>query len=143
MSVVSAAPADKESTERVSYTDSKTSAKDSVRDDSGWIELASATPASHGKEYITVGADAGTFTRLRIDAASGRPIVRAVRIDYKNGQSKTMRIDSTLDAKRKPSAVLDLKGAHEIEQVVVITERDSKGNYAVFAEGEPAQVATR
>lgn len=143
MSIASAAPADHESTERVSYSDAaSSSSKDRGHSDDGWVELASATPASHGREYIVVGADAGTFTRLRIDAAAGRPTVRAVRVDYKNGKSKVMRVDTTLDHKRKPSTILDLRGAHEIEQLVVITDRGS-GKYAVYAEGEPSAVASR
>ena len=144
MSLGSAAPADHESTDRVSYSTSRPAkATHATPRDDGWVELASATPASHGREYIIVGAAAGTFTRLRIEAASGRPTVRAVQVDFKNGNRKLMRVDLTLDRKLKRSTILDLRGAHEIEQIVVTSDRHSRGNYAVFAEVEPASVATR
>lgn len=146
MSLVSAAPVDHESTARLSYSESAARAAKATHaapHDDGWVELASATPASHGREYIMVGAAAGTFTRLRIDAASGRPTVWTVRVDFKNGARKIMRVGQTLDRRRKRSTILDLRGAHEIEKLVVITDRDSRGSYAVFAEGEPASVAAR
>jgi hypothetical protein len=80
---------------------------------------------------------------LRIAATSGRPIVRAVRVLYKNGKTKLTRIDRVLDRKRKQFALVDLKGAREIDQVIVITERDSRGTYSVFGEAAHAGVASR
>ena len=142
MSLVSAAPADKESTERLSYSDPSPKHPKPKRSEDGWVELATPTPASHGEEHIPI-ADAASFSRLRIDAASGRPIVRAVRVLYKNGKTKLTRVDRILDRKRKQFAVIDLKGAHEIDQVIVITERDSRGTYSVFGEPAHAGVASR
>jgi len=121
-SVVSAAPAKEETGERVSYSEERPS------DEGAWVELASPTPASHGREVIMVE---GRFTQLRIDAHKGRPIVKSVKVVYEDGSSRTKRINTTLGAKR-PSAIVDLTGA-DVNHIVVITERKSKATYTVSA----------
>ncbi|MDB4962285.1 MAG: hypothetical protein JWP01_2284 [Myxococcales bacterium] len=145
VSVVSAAPDDEETTERVSYKDKDgaSSNEGPPRSDGEWVEVADPTPANHGREYITLGADAGTFTRLRVDASQGRPIVKAIRIDFTTGRSRVVNLQIVLDKKRRPSAYVDLKGAREIQQIVVITDRDSKGLYTVNAEVGHGGVASR
>src|SRR5262245_24922948 len=82
---VSAAPADKGSTERVSYTDPR--GRDAP---STWIQLASPTPARHGREYIAVDA---RYAVLRIDATTGQPRVRSVRIRYTDGTERVVELD--------------------------------------------------
>ena len=138
VSLVSAAPNDKETTERVSYTDK---ARPDTPTGDGWVELASPTPASHGREYIAVAPDAGPFVRLRIEANAGRPIVRAVRIDYTDGTQRVMRIDKVI-GKQRPSYV-DLRGPRRIERVVVTTEGTKKALYTVHAEPVRTDVASR
>lgn len=130
---VTAAPADNESTERVSYN-----GRDR-RDASSWTELASPTPASHGREYIAVD---GRYTLLRVDAVAGRPSVRAVRIRYKDGTERAVRIDRVLGTRAAPSAYIELRGLKEIDHLVVITAR-SRATYAVYATASPSTVATR
>ncbi len=139
-SFVSAAPGREETTERVSYKDTKPKPKDATRNDD-WVEIASPTPTSHGREYIQVGAGAGTFTRLRVEAAKGRPIVRSLRVDYKNGASRVYAIDKAL-GKGRP-AYVDLRCAHEIERIVVNADTASHGSYRVMGIGETEQVAGR
>ncbi|TMQ06115.1 MAG: hypothetical protein E6J90_20530 [Deltaproteobacteria bacterium] len=135
-SLVSAAPGPEETTERISYNEH--AKPQPAAPDPGWVELASATPASHGKEFVVLGANAGTFTQLRITAASGRPEIHSVRVDYQDGSHKVFHVDRVLDAKRRP-AYLDLRGAHEIKQVVVITDHTSRGAYVL--EGNTAETA--
>jgi hypothetical protein len=128
-SLVSASPAREETTERISYNH-KARAQAQADIDPGWIALASATPASNGREFIVLGADAGSFTRLRITAASGRPRVRAVRVDYQDGSQKTYAIGKILDARVRPVYV-DLRGARELRQIIVFSDRASNGTYVV------------
>ncbi len=139
-SFVSAAPKHEENTERVSYKDTKPKPKDAARNDD-WVEIASATPTSHGREYIQVGAGAGTFTRLKVEAAKGRPGVRSLRVDYKNGGSHVYSVGKLL-TKNSP-AYVDLRGAHEIERIVVNADTGSSGSYRVLGIGETDQVAGR
>ena len=138
----SVAPTREETTGRLSYNDAapKPAADAAVPD--GWIELASATPASHGREFITVDAEAGALTRLRLSAAAGRPSIQAVRVDYVHGGSRTFPIAKTLVARRAPTYV-DLRGAREIRQIIVISDRDSRGSYVVQGLASDAGVAMR
>jgi hypothetical protein len=131
-SVVSAAPAKDETAERVSYNDEK------EKSDSpdGWVELASPTPAKHGRTYITVD---GRYAQLRVDRHKGRPVVKTVRIVYSDGKQRTVKINS-----RKRSSVIDLAAGSTIEHIVVTTDWRSKGTYTVSAmPAEAAGVATR
>jgi hypothetical protein len=142
MSLVSAAPARDEHSERVRYNE-KTHYDKTPKAGDGWVELASSTPASNGREYIVVNATAGTFTMLRIDADKDRPIVQSVRIEYRNGTHRIVQLDKVLDEKKRQSAFVDLHGPHEIESLVVVTDRDSRGSYAVLGMTEKVNVAGR
>lgn len=140
-SLVAAAPGPEETTERISYNEHARRRNAAVHDP-GWVELASATPASHGREFVVVGADAGTFTQLRLTAATGRPEVHTVRIDYGDGSHKVFHVDRVLDAKRRP-AYVDLGGAHELKQIVVVTDRASTGSYVLEGNTAEGRVSAR
>lgn len=92
-----AAPKQEENGERVRLDDKK-SAKtvDTVASAADWIELASPTPAKHGTEFVMVGKRAGSFTRLRLDAAKGKTIVRTVKIYFDDAKPKTVQVDTIL-----------------------------------------------
>ncbi len=135
-SVVAAEPSKTETAPRVSYTDKGADANAAPN---GWIELASPTPAKHGRQYITVDEDAGPFTLLRLDAAAGRPMVKAVRVLHTDGSGRLIRVEKRLDPKRP--AYVELRGARAIEHVVVITDGRS-GSYTLHGAPQHA-VATR
>lgn len=139
---VAAEPDKNETVERVSLNDVGSDAR-LPADDDGWVELADPTPTKHGKVYISVGASAGTFSKLRLDAAKGKPYVKSVRIDFATGPSRVVRVGKTL-SKKRPTYV-DLGGAREIKQVVVNGERQSDGMYTLHAAPDESSgvVATR
>jgi hypothetical protein len=140
-SYVSASPVREESTERVSYNEHRAGAI-KPKAEPGWVELASETPASHGREFVEVGADAGAFTRLRLTAATGWPGIRAIRVDYQDGSHRTFEIEKMLSTKSRPVYV-DLRGARELRQIIVMTDRDTRGSYRLEGNtGEPG-VASR
>jgi hypothetical protein len=140
-SFVSASPAREENTERVSYNGRRTSAV-KPKAEPGWIELASATPASHGREFVMVGADVGAFTQLRLTAVSGRPGIRAVRVDYLDGNRRTFEVEKVLSARSRPVYV-DLRGARELRQVIVMTDRESRGSYRLEGNTREFGIAAR
>ncbi len=142
-SYVSPAPVRAEPGERVRYNDKEHRVPTPAASSDGWVELASATPASNGREYITIDANAGAFTSLRIDADAGRPFVDSLRIDYKDGTHRIVQLGERLDAKKRRSAVVDLRGAHEIDSLVVVSDRDSKGSYAILGMADKPPVASR
>jgi len=138
MSLGSAAPAvDRETTARVSYT--KAPARTSP--DEPWIELASPTPASHGREFIQVDERSGPLARLRIDAHAGRPIVHTVRVVYTDGTQRLVRLDKVLD-KTRP-AYVDLRTDRQVERVIVVSEGSRKMLYTVSAEPARNHIARR
>lgn len=139
-SVVSAGPDDKETTERVSYTEpTEPRAAPPPVPDGEWVELASPTPAKHGKEFISVDPEGGPYRQLRIDAASGKPIVQRVVVHYSDGIKRETWIGKEL-TERRPSALVLLRGT-AIEQIVVHTDRKSDGTYAVSAVAPAGAVA--
>jgi len=140
-SLLSAAPVREENAERVSYSGKSAKPRVQAPAEPGWIELASETPASHGREFIEVDAGAGALTQLRLTARSGRPGIRAVRVEYKDGSHKVFEVDKSLGAARGP-AIVDLRGARAVIQVIVVTDRTSPGSYVL--EGNVADhIATR
>ena len=141
--MAAASPERGETTERISYNQNARPQQATPPDPAtsrGWVELASPTPASHGREFIEVGADAGTFSQLRIAAASGRPEIHAVRIEYEDGSRRVFRVDRVVDKRRGP-ATLDLRGARQIKQIVVSTDRASSGSYVLEATTAQTSVA--
>jgi len=135
-SVVSAAPAKEETGERVSYSHER--ARTSSPPSGDWVEIASATPASHGREYITVE---GRFGLLRIDAAKGRPVLKSVRVVYADGKQRIVRMDRVLGGKRA-SAIVELSGA-PIDHLVVNTDARSRGSFTVQGAPVSSGVASR
>ena len=102
---VSAAPDDNETTERVSYSDRRSSR--SIATDDHWVELASPTPASNRREFIEIDARYGPFVRLRLDATAGRPTVRSLHIEYVDGTQRVVRIAKVID--RRHPVFVDLR----------------------------------
>jgi hypothetical protein len=137
-SVVSAAPSKDETAERVSYTAETPSKKSPTNPEGKWVELASPTPASHGRVFITVD---GRYAQLRVEAAKGRPAIRTVRIIYASGKDRVVRIGRTLSGKKK-TAVVDLSGA-PIDHIIVEANARSKGSYTVTGVPVSTGVATR
>lgn len=139
-----AQPKTEETTERVSLSDNDAPARrTAARHPSDWVELASATPARHGQEHIIVGRDAGTFGRLRIDAGKGKVVVLRVKVTFADGTTKVYSVDKRLDARRRRSAVIDLKTEQPIERIVVKTETYTSGAYALFGSSSSGVVAGR
>ncbi|HEY0193827.1 MAG TPA: hypothetical protein VGC42_22075 [Kofleriaceae bacterium] len=134
-----------EATARVRYGDERAKApgdqaeKEPAAGD-GWVELASATPASHGREFISVDGGKGPLTALRLSAASGRPYISAVRIEMKDGTRKAFTVDKQVG--RRPVQI-DLHGARDIAQLVVVSDHDSTGAYIVEGKARPDGVASR
>ncbi len=140
-SYVSAAPVQNEPGERVRYKEKEHRAAAPATPPDGWVELASATPASNGREYIEIDASAGAFISLRIDADTGRPFVDSLRINYKDGTHRIVQLGERLDPKKRGAGVVDLRGPHEIDSLVVVSDRDSKGSYAILGMADKPPIA--
>jgi hypothetical protein len=126
-----------ESGSRVRYTERDKPTVSASAVDGDWVELASPTPARHGREYISVDA---RYSHLRIDAHNGRPDVKRVRVVFKD-DSPTRDVRVSLGPSR--TAVIDLRGSKAIDHVVVISDPRSRGTYTVKGAEMTTGVAVR
>lgn len=107
----------------------------------GWIVLATPTPAKHGTEFVVVGKDQGMFGKLRLDA-KGTVMLRRVKVYFDDGSQKTFALDRMLDAKR-PFTEIDLGTPKPIDRVVVTTDAQTTGEYAIYGSSSAGAVAGR
>jgi hypothetical protein len=124
--VVSAEPTKKETAERVSYTDQQAS----QTPNESWIELASPTPAKHGRTYVNVD---GRYVQLRIDAT--KPVVKQLRIVFADGKQRVVK------APHRRTFFVDVD-PKVISLIVVDSDWRSKGTYTVLG-AHGTGVATR
>lgn len=131
-SVATAAPGPREDTERYRYDRFDHFDRDHhapAHDD--WIVLATATPDSHGTEFVMVGRDAGRFSQLRIVAEAGRVELARVRVDFADGTRRVYPVDRVIGGRRDHSVDIDLRTDKEIDQVAVTTWRNN-ATYSVY-----------
>ena len=142
VATASAQPKQEETSGRVSLKE-KDAKPEAPRQPGDWVELASATPTTHGTEFVMVGKDAGTFGKLRIDASKGKAIVRKVRIYFDDGKLKVVQVDKILSAKGNKSTLIDLGDPKLIDRITVTTESDTKGEYALYGSSGGGVVGKR
>jgi hypothetical protein len=130
-----------ENNERLSYNGQGAQKRDKPAVVDGWLQLSTPTPAKHGTEFLMVGKDLGAFDKVRIDAEGGKVIVRRVKIIFDDGKQRVVDVDRVLDPKHK-SAVIELGGPKEIDRIVITTEPQTKGSYALYG-SSPEGVVTR
>lgn len=139
----SAEPKQEETSGRVSLNEKDDQKRDAPRNPSDWVELASPTPVKHGTTFFMVGEDAGLFSKLRVDAAKGKTIVRRIKVVFEDGTSKTVEPDRTLTPKGQRSYLVDLGDAKTINRVVITTESHTSGQYSLHATGGGGVVSSR
>jgi hypothetical protein len=140
-STASAEPKQEEISGRVSLNENSDATPELPRQRGDWVEIASPTPAKHGTEFIIVGKDAGSFSKLRIDAAKGKTIVRKVKVFFLDGKAKTVQIDKILPQGKY--TVVDLGSPKQIDRVVVTTETHTNGKYAIYGSAGGGVVGSR
>src|SRR5947207_2753224 len=141
-SIAAAQPQPKEDTGRISYNEKKQRSQGPPRD-GDWVQLATPTPANHGTEFVVVGKEAGEFGRLRISPSDGKVIVRRVKIYFDDGKQKIVDVDKVIDAGRKNVALIDLDAPKAIDRIVVTTEPQTRGSYAIYGATGGGGVARR
>jgi hypothetical protein len=109
--------------------------------DEHWTELAFPTSVKHGTEHITVGADAGRFSQLRIDAYAGTVILLRLRVFGQDGTVQTVQLGRMLDRAHR-SVVIDLFAGKAIDQIAITTETRTQGRYRVYG-SDATRVAAR
>lgn len=78
------------------------------------------------------GERTGNFGSLRVDAVSGRVVIRQVRVYFTDSTNKLYAVSKTLDAKRRKSTLIDLGSAKAIDRIVITTVGSTRGEYMIF-----------
>ncbi len=80
-----------------------------------------------GRQFITVGAQAGTFGKIEISGAAGRTFIKQVYVQFDNGQEQAIRnVDRTLT--NGECLTLDLDGNRRaIRRIVVYGQNLDNG----------------
>ena len=107
-----------------------------------WIELAPPTSVKHGTEFIIVGADAGRFTQLRVDACAGTVILLKIRVFDHDGTVQTVPLRRTLDRMHR-SVVIELPAWKAIDQIAITTATRTQGKYTVHGSSRVTSIASR
>lgn len=142
VSAASAQPKQEETSGRVSLKE-KDAKANAPRQAGDWVQLATPTPAKHGTEFVVVGKEAGYFSKLRLDAAKGKTIVRRVKVVFDDGKTKNIQLDRVLSAAGNRSAVVDLGDSRAIDRIVVTTETETNGEYAIYGSSGGGVVGKR
>jgi hypothetical protein len=137
----SAEPKQEEISGRVSLNEKSDKKTDAPRQPGDWVEIASPTPAKHGTEFVIVGKEAGSFSKLRVEGAKGKTIVRRVKVVFADGKTKSVQVDKSLA--RGKSAFVDLGDPKLIDRIVVTTETHTSGAYAIYGTAGGGVVGSR
>jgi hypothetical protein len=140
-STATAEPKQEETSGRVRISENSDATTDAPRQPGEWVEIASPTPAKHGTEFVIVGKEAGYFSKLRVDGAKGKTVVRKVKVFFLDGKAKTVQLDKTLTTGK--SAFVNLGDAKAIDRVVVTTETHTNGHYSVYGSAGGGVVGSR
>ena len=98
-----------------------------------WTTLASSAKIVGTKEYIRVGARAGQFDQLKLQTISGKTQIKLVQINFSNGQSQMVRLNTTLD-RNNTVATVSLNGQNRsISSIVVYGAGNARSAYSVLA----------
>jgi hypothetical protein len=135
-----AQPAHEEAGGRVSYVVPRR--KPTPPSEAHWVALASPTSVKHGTELISVGADTGRLSQLRVDAYAGTVILLRLRVFASDGTVQTVRFGRTLDRTHK-SVVIDLVAWQTIDQIAITTETRTQGKYTVYGSSHVTRIAGR
>ncbi|HEY0476506.1 MAG TPA: hypothetical protein VGD37_03230 [Kofleriaceae bacterium] len=94
-----------------------------------WATLARANSASGRREFMV-----GNTTRyhtFRLEALRGDPMISKIAINFANGQTQVVQLNSTLPA--GAGEVIDLQGNdRRVLRIVVYADPRSRGTYAIY-----------
>lgn len=97
---------------------------------SRWVPLAWRYSADSNRQFINLRGRGGRFTKLRIEADRGAPVINQVAIEYLDGVTQKVRLDTRLP--RGAGEVIRLNGRSRIQRIIVYTEPGYRGQYSVY-----------
>jgi hypothetical protein len=95
--------------------------------------LTEPTRIDAGREFFTLGADAGRFEALKLQAVRGSSYIQQVAVIFKNGRTQVIKVERALDG-RNPTLMIDLDGnQREIGRIVVYGSTAPRSAYQILA----------
>jgi hypothetical protein len=94
-----------------------------------WVTLADHFSAQTDRQFINLRGNGGEFTRLRVEAVGGAPVIQQVAIEYANGTTQKVPVNARLPDGE--AQVIDVNGA-PINRIVVYADPRFGGAYSVF-----------
>jgi uncharacterized membrane protein YkoI len=95
-----------------------------------WVSLANGYSANASRQFINLKGRAGSFDKIRLEADRGSPVFKQVAIEFTDGNTQVVRIDSRLP--RGAGEVIRLNGNARINRIIVYTEPTRGGSYSVY-----------
>lgn len=94
-----------------------------------WSTLARANSASGRREFM-VGSG-NRYHTFRLEALRGEPAISKIAINFANGQTQVVQLNSALPA--GAGEVIDLQGnERRVLRIVVYADPRSRGTYAIY-----------
>ena len=98
-----------------------------------WTTLASSTKIVGNAETIRVGKRAGSFDQIKLEQVSGKTQIKLVQINFSNGQSQWVRLNTQLD-RTNTVAAITLNGQNrQISSIVVYGSGNARSAYSILA----------
>ena len=85
-----------------------------------WMPLTDPTRIDRGREFFSVGAQAGRFNTLMLQQLAGRSFIRQVAVQFANGETQVVRGLNSQLGRDNRDIVINLDGTNrEISRVIV------------------------
>ena len=97
---------------------------------SRWVPLAQRFSTDADKQTIKLHGKGGRFSRLRIEADRGAPVINQVGIEYIDGSTQKVKLETRLP--RGAGEVIRLNGRQRINRIIVYTEPGYGGRYSLY-----------
>jgi hypothetical protein len=94
-----------------------------------WQALARGYSARTQRQFIPVRGE--RFSKLRIEADRGAPVIEKIAIEFGNGEGQA--VDLNMRLLRGTGEVIDLNGRERrVQRIIVYTDGRSRGSYSIY-----------
>jgi hypothetical protein len=94
----------------------------------GWVVLGKAHTVDLAQTHLITTTE--PFDELLVKAVDGEPEIEQIEIQYRDRQSRTVRLERRFAAGE--GQVIELRDKRAIEKIVVHTDPDTQGDYVLY-----------
>jgi hypothetical protein len=96
-----------------------------------WVPIAQQYSAATNKQSISVMGRGGKFSRIRVEAVRGAPVIHKVAIEYM-GDPNVQAVELNRRFAPGTGETIRLNGDRRINRIVIYTEPSYRGSYSIF-----------